>query len=78
MKINITDNQQDIPGKLSVRLSVFTWIICALLGWGIAYTSITGIVGENETFITQNEPSFEDASKMEQILPASGNQETNK
>ena len=78
MEINVTENEQNPPEKLSVRMSVFAWIICAVLGWGIAYSSITGIVGVNDTSIAQSEPSIDVATEMEQILPASGSQETNK
>lgn len=65
--------------KLSARMSVFAWIICAVLGWALAFTSFSTITGENDsaTITAQNEPSAEDAATMEQILPAAGNNQEN-
>lgn len=65
--------------KLSARMSVFAWIICAVLGWALAFTSFNTITGNNDntTITAQNEPSAEDAANMEQILPAAGNNQEN-
>lgn len=60
--------------KLSVRMSFFAWTICAVLGWAFAITLIATVADDNSTTITaQNMPSKEDAQRMEQILPAAGN-----
>ncbi len=65
--------------KFSARMSVFAWIICAVLGWALAFTSFNTITGSNDeaTITAQNEPSAEDAANMEQILPAAGNNQEN-
>lgn len=76
----MTKNDRDLYGykadKLSARMSVFAWILCAILGWALAFTSFYSLIsdGEGDMLITaQNEPSAEDAAKMEQVLPAAGN-----
>lgn len=73
MDQNVIDKSRKTTDKFSVRMSFVAWIICAILGWTIAITSFNSIVGSNDVPITaKNEPSPEDAAKMEQILPAAG------
>ena len=67
--------------KLSARMSVFAWIICAMLGWALAFTSFSTLTGGNDetpTLTAKNEPGAEEAAKMENILPAAGNSQKNK
>ncbi len=74
----MTEQEPDLHGhtseKLSARMSVFAWVICAALGWALALTSFSTFTGtdENETLTAQIEPSADEAQKMEQILPAAG------
>jgi len=83
MELNMTEDRPDIDGdassKLSARMSVFAWIICAVLGWALAFTSFNTLIGdgENVTITAQNEPSAEEAAKMEQVLPAAGKPQEN-
>ncbi|MCP5382873.1 MAG: hypothetical protein H6912_10965 [Kordiimonadaceae bacterium] len=66
--------------KLSARMSVFAWIICAMLGWALAFTSFSTLTagGDNEksTITAKNEPSANDAASMENILPAAGKKQS--
>lgn len=81
MADNKPDLDRDVSNKLSARMSVFAWIICAVLGWALAFTSFATLTGSEEDVIVtaQNEPSTEDAVNLEQILPAAGpSQESNK
>ncbi len=85
MELNMAENKPDLDGdvtsKLSARMSVFAWIICAMLGWALAFTSFATLTGSEEDVIVtaQNEPTAEDAANLEQILPAAGpSQESNK
>ncbi|HPF46600.1 MAG: hypothetical protein KDF58_11835 [Alphaproteobacteria bacterium] len=72
-KKQIFDNDSS---KLSARMSVFAWIICAMLGWALAFTSFATLKGDddsgNSTITAKNEPSADDAANMENILPAAG------
>ena len=83
MDLNMTENKTDMDrnasGKFSARMSVFAWIICAVLGWALAFTSFNSLTGEGEdtTITAQNEPSAEEAAKMEQVLPAAGSNQEN-
>ncbi len=83
MELNMSEHKSDFDGptteKLSARMSVFAWIICAVLGWALAFTSFSTFTGDNEgaTITAQNEPSAEDAANMEQILPAAGSNQEN-
>lgn len=83
MELNMPERKSDFNSngadKLSARMSVFAWIICAVLGWALAFTSFTTITGNNDsaTITAQNEPSAEDAATMEQILPAAGGNQEN-
>ena len=78
MELDATKNKPGLDrsstNKFSARMSVFAWIICAVLGWALAFTSFTTIsnVGEDLIITAQNEPSAEEAANMEQILPAAG------
>lgn len=78
MELNMTEDKTDIDGnassKFSARMSVFAWLICAVLGWALAFTSFSSLTGEGEdtTMTAQNEPSAEEAAQMEQVLPAAG------
>ncbi|MBL4603911.1 MAG: hypothetical protein JKY84_14290 [Emcibacteraceae bacterium] len=73
------DINVDTSGKLSARMSVFAWIICAVLGWALAFTSFTSITGDEEDVVitAQTEPNAEDAIRMEQVLPAAGDTQPN-
>lgn len=79
----MSDHKPDLDAngadKLSARMSVFAWIICAVLGWALAFTSFSTITGgnDNNTITAQNEPSAEEAATMEQILPAAGENQEN-
>ena len=83
MDLNMTENRSDMDrndsGKLSARMSVFAWIICAVLGWALAFTSFSRLTGDGEetTMTVQNEPSAEEAANMEKVLPAAGNNQDN-
>lgn len=78
MALNMTRDNRELEGdasnKLSARMSVFAWIICAVIGWALTFTSLTSLSdNDNELSITaQNEPSLEDAANLEKILPAAG------
>lgn len=80
MELDVTKNDHDIYGykadKLSARMSVFAWILCAVLGWALAFTSFYSLISDEEgdlLITAQTEPSAEDAARMQQVLPAAGN-----
>lgn len=59
--------------KLSTRSSMFAWLVCALLGWALAFTSFYSLTGEDSEINTNREEFFaSEAEKMEQIAPAAG------
>lgn len=70
----IKNNSQD-KSKLSARMSIFSWVICALLGWAFAITSFSKLTSNStkEMELTaEKSPSIEEATKMENIRPAAG------
>jgi len=83
MEFDMAENKQglesDISNKLSARMSVFAWIICAVLGWALAFTSFATLTTTDEDLIVtaQNEPSAKEAANLENILPAAGTPKEN-
>ena len=79
MEINMTDHKLEKnikdKGKLTARMSVFAWVICALLGWTFALTSFYSLTSpkNDEVMLTaESGPNSEAAAKMENIRPAAG------
>lgn len=78
MTDNKTHKDYNDKGKLSARMSLFAWLLCAVLGWAVALTTLNSLSSggniQNDAAITaENAPSQKDAVKMEKILPAAGN-----
>lgn len=68
------ENNSNKFDRLSLRMSVFAWAVCAMLGWVFTITLIVTVMDDDTTtMIAQHEPSLEDAQRMQQILPAAGN-----
>lgn len=80
MELNMTDNKMHRDGKennkLSARMSIFAWVICAFFGWAIALTTLNSLISSDNSkdgaLTAENTPNSEDAAKMENILPAAG------
>ncbi len=75
-KSHFEDRNSD---RFSARMSVFAWVICAALGWALALSSFSTLTGNDDGTImaAQNEPSAEEAARMEQVLPAAGESSEN-
>jgi len=80
MVLDVTNNYHDTNGykadKLSTKMSVFAWVLCAVLGWALVFTSFYSLVNDEErdlVITAQTEPDAQDAARMEQVLPATGN-----
>lgn len=80
MELNMTENkmQRDKSdnGKFSARMSIFAWVLCAVLGWGVALTTLNSLTSSNssgESALTaENIATTKEAVNMENILPAAG------
>lgn len=77
MEIGLTDSEKKLPSstneKLSTRSSMFAWLICALLGWALAFTSFYTLTGdETDTKGNQHDVFAKEAMQLEQVAPAAG------
>ena len=69
--VNIESTTQKVENRLSMRNSLMVWVAGAVLGWVVAVVSVWSALNTTvDSSIAQKDPS--DAEKMEQIMPASG------
>lgn len=69
---NSKDSKDTNEERLSMRNSIMVWVAGAVLGWVVAVVSVWTALNTPESNIAKNTPT--DAEKMEQIMPAAGDQ----
>ncbi|WP_339864235.1 hypothetical protein [Paremcibacter congregatus] len=62
--------------RLSMRHSLIVWVAGAVLGWVVAVVSVWTALNTTDSNIADNSPS--QAEKLEQIMPAAGDQKDKK
>ncbi|WP_321389626.1 hypothetical protein [Emcibacter sp.] len=79
----MADNtEKNSDERLSMRQSVMIWVVGAVLGWVVAVASVYSALRTPESDIaTNNAPleetiSPEDAAKVQEIMPAAGEEKT--
>ncbi|MFC7049358.1 hypothetical protein [Emcibacter nanhaiensis] len=74
-----TENNSD--ERLSMRQSVMIWVVGAVLGWVVAVASVYSALRSPESEIAENKApleekiSPEDAEKVQEIMPAAGQED---
>lgn len=69
---NESTPQGNKSDRLSMRHSLMVWIAGAILGWVVAVVSVWSALNTTDMNIAQKPLS--EAEKMEQIIPAAGNE----
>jgi len=67
---NVNTTQDKKEDRLSMRHSLMVWVAGAVLGWVVAVVSVWTALNSTDTNIAQTPPTA--AEKMQQILPAAG------
>ncbi|PHZ86065.1 hypothetical protein [Paremcibacter congregatus] len=62
--------------RLSMRHSLIVWVAGAVLGWVVAVVSVWTALNTTDSNIADSSPS--QAEKLEQIMPAAGDQKDKK